>query len=197
MSGCGDYHYEFWPYVTRILSNAALDGDITASGTVTQGTAQSYFAGIDPADGTEFRAFLQFPLTGLGGIPGDAIIDSAVIDIVINGMQPNPLTGTIPLRIDLVDVQSTTLIASDFSRTSQPALISRIIAPAISQADYGQHVVIDVTSLMVEAQRLALPLFQVRILRDPGTPAPGLIEINDTTGANRALLAPLLEVRYF
>jgi hypothetical protein len=49
---------------------------------------------------------------------------------------------------------------------------------------------------MQEAQFLGLPIFQVRILVDPGTTS-GLIEINDSTGANRATLAPLLDVSYF
>jgi hypothetical protein len=50
---------------------------------------------------------------------------------------------------------------------------------------------------MAEAQRLGLPDFQIRILEDLGPVSPGLIEINDTTGANRGLLAPLLQVEYF
>jgi len=57
-------------------------------------------------------------------------------------------------------------------------------------------VAVDVTSLMVEAQRLGLLNFQVRILLDFGAFSSGLIEINDTTGANRQILAPLLEVTF-
>jgi hypothetical protein len=37
----------------------------------------------------------------------------------------------------------------------------------------------------------------VRIMEDLGPPIPVLIEIDDTTGANRALHAPLLTVTYF
>jgi hypothetical protein len=50
---------------------------------------------------------------------------------------------------------------------------------------------------MVEAQRQKLLDFQLRILEDLGIVTPGLIEINDTTGVNRAALAPVLEVTYF
>ena len=50
----------------------------------------------------------------------------------------------------------------------------------------------DVTSLMVEAQRRGLVNFQIRILEDLGIVLPGYIEINDLT-VNRA---PLLEVTY-
>src|SRR4030088_3080882 len=67
-------------FTTQILSDSRFDGDIeqTSAGfTVTQGmssSVQTVFAGIDPVGGTEFRAFLDFPLTGPGGIPGTASI---------------------------------------------------------------------------------------------------------------------------
>ncbi|HEY6837155.1 MAG TPA: hypothetical protein VI389_00295 [Geobacteraceae bacterium] len=184
--------------ITTILSSPALDGDIAVTGTsttVTQGMVppvQSVFAGITGS--TEYRAFLDFPLTGLGGVPGNAVIVSAFLDIFINNIQP--LSGTIPIRIDLLNKQST-LIAADFDRTSQPALTTTLIVPAISQADFGHHVTVDVTPLMVEAQRLGLLNFQLRILEELGPVSPGLIEINDTTGVNRATLAPALQVTYF
>jgi len=54
-----------------------------------------------------------------------------------------------------------------------------------------------VTALMIEAQRFGLADFQVRILLDFTAVANGLIEINDTTGINQDILAPLLEVVYF
>ncbi|WP_298437491.1 hypothetical protein [Geobacter sp.] len=89
------------------------------------------------------------------------------------------------------------MLATDFDRTLQPPLDFTTIVPPISQADVGRHVSVDVTPLMVEAQRLALSNLQVRILEDLGPVSPGLIEISDTTGANRGVLAPLLEVTYF
>ena len=187
---------------TQIFSDSGFDGDIEqtslVSFTVTQGmspTVQSVFAGIDPVALTEFRAFLDFPLTGPGGVPGNAVIDSAFLDIFIKSIQPNP--GTIPIRIELVSFQPPTLLTTDFDRTLQMPLAFTIIAPPISQADVGANVSIDVTSLMVEAQRLGLIDFQVRILEDLGPAIPVLIEIDDTTGANRALHAPLLTVTYF
>jgi hypothetical protein len=70
-------------------------------------------------------------------------------------------------------------------------------APPFTQADVGTNVSIDVTSLMVQAQQMGLTDFQVRILEDLGPAIPGLIEINDTTGVNRASLAPVLTVTYF
>lgn len=188
--------------VTNIISDPTFDGDIqkdpnTGAFAVTQRNTQSMFAGINPATGTESRAFLDFPLTGVNGVPANAVINSAILDVVINSLIPQPLFGTIPVRIDLVSFQPPNLIASDFDRTLLPAIATITIAPPISQADFGQHVTIDVTPLMVEAQRLGLTNFQVRIMEDFGIVSPGLIEINDTTGANRSILAPDLKVTYF
>jgi len=187
---------------TQIFSDPVFDGDIaqdpvTGTFTVTRGNTQFVSAGIDPATGVEYRAFLDFPLTGAGGVPGNAVIVSAFLDIVINNIQPQPLIGTIPFFIDLVSFPPATLAGTNFSRTILPPLATTTITPPISQTDLGRHVTIDVTSLMIEAQRLGLLNFQVRILEDLSAVAPGLIEINDTTGVNSSTLAPLLQVTYF
>jgi hypothetical protein len=204
--GCGHRDREVHDqFVTLILSDSAIDGDIardptTGLFTVTQGmnsSVQSVFAGINPDTNAEYRAFLDFPLRGAGGVPGMAVIVSAILDIVINSISPQPLTGTIPIRIDLVSFQTTTLVEADFDRSLQPALVTATITPPISQVDFGQHVSLDVTTLMQEAQRLGLANFQVRILEDSGAAFPGLIEITDTTGPNRRNIAPALQVTYF
>ena len=153
---------------------------------------QSVFAGIDPIALTEFRAFLDFPLTGAGGVPANAIIDSAFLDIHVDGLNPG---GTIPILIELVSFQPPTLLGTDFDRAIQPALASVVISPPITQADVGANISIDVTPLMVEAQNRGLVDFQVRILENLGPDI--LMEIDDTTGANRSSLAPLLTVTYF
>jgi hypothetical protein len=187
-------------FTTQIFSDSGFDGDIedTSPRTVTQGmtpSVQSVFAGIDPVTFTEFRAFLDFPLTGAGGVPGNAIIDSAFLEISVKDIQPT--TGSIPILIELVSFQPPTLLESDFDRGLQPPLASTTISPPITQADVGANISIDVTSLMVEAQRLGLVDFQVRIMEDLGPAIPVLIEIDDTTGADRSLHAPLLTVTYF
>ena len=210
LTGCGDDHhyyddcYDCWPptYGTVILSDPAFDGDIrrdpgTGLYTIAQGNTQSVYVGIDPAI-AEYRAFLYFPLRDIDGIPPYAVIVSATIDMVINSIVPQPLVATIPIRIDLVSFQPPTLVGTDFNRTSQPALATITISPPISDADFGNHIVVDVTPLLIEAQRLGLANFQIRILREEILPvSPGLIEINDTTGANRMALAPLLQVTYY
>src|SRR6185369_6170862 len=115
LAGCGDSSPPPAPaIVTQILSNPAFDGDILQDPlnglfTVTQGNTQSVFAGINPATGAESRAFLDFPLTGVGGVPLDAVISSATLNIEINSILPQPLIGTIPIRIDLVSFQPPTL----------------------------------------------------------------------------------------
>jgi hypothetical protein len=205
LAGCGHRDSSIRDQVvSRILSDSARDGDIvreptTGLFTVTQGmssSVQSVFAGIDPDTNAEYRAFLDFPLTGAGGVPGNAVIASAILDIVINSISPQPLTGAIPIRIDLVSFQTPTLSETDFDRSLRPALATATITPPISQIDFGQHVSLDVTALMQEAQRLGLANFQIRILEDLGAASSGLIEITDTTGPNRRDLAPLLQVSY-
>jgi len=201
LTGCGNGGSSPPPtFVTQISSDPVFDGDIvqyfnTDSFTVTQGmspTVQSVFAGVDPVTGDEFRAFLDFPLVT---VPANAVIVSATLDIVIKSIQP--LVGTIPIRIELVSFQPPTLLASDFDRAILLPLAVTAITHPISPANVGNHVLVDVTRLMAEAQFRGLANFQIRILEDFGFVSPGVIEINDTTGANRGLLAPLLEVTYF
>jgi hypothetical protein len=202
LTGCGGGGSSAPPatvFSTQILSDPAFDGDITVpiSGpiVIAQGNTQSVFAGINPFTLDESRAFLDFPLTGAGGVPGNAVIVSATLDIVITNVTlPTPF-DTVPLRIDLVSFPQP-MIATDFNVNILLPLASITIAPGISSADIGNHVLIDVTSLMVSAQNLGLLNFQIRILEDLGPVTPGLIEINDTTGVNRVDLAPLLRVDF-
>jgi hypothetical protein len=200
ITGCGDGHDDPPPPPADILSDPLFDGDIsqdpiTGAFAIAQGNTEFVFAGVDPVTGEEFRAFLDFPLRNPGGVPANAFIESAFLDMVIDGILPQPLVGTIPIRIDLVSFQPPTLIDTDFDLAIQPALIS--ITIPISQADLGNRVFVDVTTLMREAQRLGFDDFQVRILLDLGAVSPGVIEINDTTGVDRDALAPLLSVTYF
>jgi len=204
LSGCGGGGDNSAPQTvtTQILSDSRFDGDIEqtsqSSFTITQGmssTVQSVLAGIDPVGGTEFRAFLDFSLAGPGGVPGDAAIDSAFLEVYLDDLQP--ITGKLPLRVDLVAFQPPTLFETDFDRTLQPALASVIVSPDISSSDVGRFVPIDVTPLMVEAQRRGLVDFQVRIMEDLGPAIPVLMVIDDSTGPNRASRAPLLTVTYF
>jgi hypothetical protein len=204
LSGCGGGGGDNPPetFTTQILSDPVYDGDIeqTTPDTVqiTQGmspTVQSVLAGIDPVAGTEFRAFLDFPLTGPGGVPGDAGIESAFLEVFIDDLQP--ANAVVPVRVELVTFQPPTLVPTDFDRTLQPPLAFTRLSPALANADVGTYVPIDVTALMVEAQRRGLPDFQVRIMEDLGPPIVGLFAIDDSTGSNRSARAPLLTVTYF
>jgi hypothetical protein len=204
LSGCGGTEIDDGSrsFTTHILSDPRFDGDIERTApdtyTVTQGmssTVQSVLAGIDPAGGTEFRAFLDFPLGGSGGVPGNAFIDSAFLELYIDDLLPD--TARLPIRVDLVAFQPPTLIDTDYSRSLQPALASVTVSPDISRSDVGRYVPIDVTPLMAEAQRRGLVDFQVRIMEDLGPAIPVLMIIDDSTGPNRASRAPLLTVTYF
>jgi hypothetical protein len=193
LSGCGGGGSPP-TFVAQILSHQAFDGDIEQDSGgvfhVTQGTTPSVFAGLDSATGSEFRAFLDFPLTGAGGVPGSAFIESATLDIFIDSLAIQPAATSVPIRIELVSFPPQTLLPSDYDRTIQPPLA--FARTFILPSDVGHHVAIDVTSLMVQAQSAGLANFQIRILEDLGTVLPGLVEIDDTT-VNRA---PLLTVAY-
>jgi hypothetical protein len=187
--------------VTQILSDPGFDGDIelTADGSyvVTQGmspTVQSVFAGIDPTAGTEFRTFLDFPLTGSGGVPVNAFIDSAFLEIFIDDLVPT--NGSLPLRVELVSFQPPNLVGTDFDRSAQPPLAAVSVPGDVIDADVGHFIPVDVTSLMIRAQQLGLVDFQVRIMEDLGPAIYTLTIIDDTTGANRPAQAPLLTVTY-
>ena len=206
--GCGNDHSSAPPppptIITQIFSDPAVDGDILETSPttflITQGMippVQSVFAGIDPSSLQESRAFLDFPLRGPDGVPGDATIVSATLDIVINNVFLQSPTDTIPIRIELVSFPGLTLVSDHFSRTLLPAIAFTTIEPPISSADVGGHVPFDVFSLMVQAQSFGLLDFQVRILEDLVAAPPGLIEINDTTDPTiRGALAPVLQVEY-
>jgi hypothetical protein len=200
LGGCGGDHDPPQKVTVQIYSDAGFDGDIerisSNSFTVTQGmssSVQSVLAGIDPVGGTEFRAFLDFPLTG--AVPGRALIESATLELYVDDLQP--FTGRLPIRVELVAFQPPTLRQSDYDRSLQPALASVVVSPDIDQADIDNVVPIDVTPLMAEAQRRGLVDFQVRIMEDLGPAVPVLMAIDDSTGSDRSSYAPLLKVTYY
>jgi hypothetical protein len=204
LAGCGggDSGNPPQKVTTQIYSDSSFDGDIaltpSSTYTVTQGmssSVQSVFTGIDPSSGSEYRAFLDFPLTGSTGIPSNASIQSAVLEIYVDSLQPR--SGSLPIQIDLVAFQPPTIVGTDFDTVSQPALASITVTPDFTSADVGTLASIDVTSLMVQAQRQQLIDFQIRIMEVLGVAIPVLMEIDDSTGANRNSLAPLLTVTYF
>jgi hypothetical protein len=179
-------------FKTSIPSNPAFDGDILNGMTLSPLNSPSLFAGIEPfTPYDEYRAFLVFPLTGAGGVPGSAHIDAATLDIFIDSITLHPLAGSIPIRIELASYAPETLQPSYYYRTNLPPLAYTTIIPPITSADVLHRVSIDVTSLMAEAQFRGLANFQIRILQNDGFVYPGLIEINDTNAK-----APMLEVVY-
>jgi len=188
-------------FQTHIISDLHYDGDIEQIGptsyVVTQGmspSVQSVLAGIDPTTRTEFRAFLNFPLGGSGGVPANAIIVSAWLEVLINNVIPG--NGSVPIRIELVAFQPPNLIGTDFDRSFLPPLGAVLISGNVTGADIGHFVPVDVTSLMIVAQQRGLVDFQVRILEDLGPASFTLIEIDDPITSDRVQRAPLLNVEY-
>ena len=194
LGGCGgdddDDDFDGGPVVIDLFSDPAVDGYIrdpanSSIRAVTIG-ATSVFAGVHPITSDEYRGFLDFPLEG---VPFDAAIDSAYLEIYIRSFQSQ--AATFPLLIELVDFEPP-LIASDFDRNILLPLRSMVVT--VASSDVNRIVRIDVTPLMAEAQRLGLPSFQVRLLQDPASAFAGLAEIDDSDDEQRA---PLLTVAYF
>jgi hypothetical protein len=186
---------------TQILSNPRFDGDIEQlsanSYIVTQGmspSVQSVLAGIDPTALTEFRAFLNFPLGGSGGVPVNAFIDSAFLEVLVDNLIPG--NGSVPIRVELVAFQPPTLIGTDFDRSFLPPLGAVLVSGNVTAADIGRFVPVDVTSLMIIAQQRALVDFQLRIMEDLGPASFTLVVIDDPITADRPQRAPLLTVTY-
>jgi len=132
--------------------------------------------GID-AGGTEFRAFLDFPLdgsTGGGVLPLNAIIVSADIEVFVNNVS---FASSVPTLLDLVPfpITGTGLTGADFD--SAPLLTRTQFD--IRTLDINNFVRIDVTSLMIEAQNRGDRSLQLRFL--PASLASGLVELDDSS----------------
>jgi len=202
LGGCGGGGGDNGPQQveTHILSDPSADGDIEQTQTsyvITQGmqgSVQSVLAGIDPNSGDEFRAFLDFPLGGPGGVPGDAIIDSAYLTVLVDNVAP--ADSGLPVRVELVSFQPPALTPTQFDRVAEAPLGAVLVSGDVTGADIGHDVTVDVTSLMIQAQRLGLADFQVRIMEDLGVQYDVLMEIDDTTQPSRPDDAPLLAVTY-
>ena len=181
-------------FEAQILSDDAADGDIAFAPpeTFTISSAQdtgNVLAGVDPESGYEFRGFLDFPLRGSHGVPQDATIESATLEIFISRMSVSTSDRVLPFIIDLVEFQPPVLIADYFNRLLQPPLST--IPFDFYPSDAGAIVVIDVSALVYEAQAQGLQDFQLRFLLDFSADS-GLIEIEDSD----VDAAPLLTVCY-
>ena len=145
--------------MATLLSDQPTDGDIAfdpvrGSYTITQGPDTLLF-GIDFADPNEpeYRAFLDFPLDD---IPLNASIRSASLTVFVNFVE---FSAAVPVLLDLVEYSVAGLTPADFG--SAPLAVR---AFDMFHTDAGRDVVINVTPLMVEAQRLGLADLQLRFL---------------------------------
>ncbi|MEF9426916.1 MAG: hypothetical protein L0956_07010 [Candidatus Mariimomonas ferrooxydans] len=188
-------------FVARIFSDQLADGDIAFdpvlnSYTVTNGPNTIFF-GIDDADPNfpEFRAFMDFPLDGSNGgdaIPLNADIRSATLEVFIDEVS---FALTVPALLDLVEFSIAGLTPADFDSSPLrfPDGTDATLNFDLFSSDQGNFVLIDVTPLMRETQRLGLSDFQVRFLLDFVTNV-GLVGIEDRP--NITMTAPLLTVEY-
>ncbi len=176
------------PITVEILSDLASDGHIAfnsflSSFAVTTGPPTVLF-GIDSfdIDLPEFRAFLTFPLdetTGQQGVPSDASIVSAEIEVFVNFLD---FASAVPTFVDLVQYPFRGLAAVDFNAIP---LATRPVFDFFT-SDVGQFVRIEVTSLMQAAQvPPALVDFQVRFSRDMSVPP--LAPARPSVGAGRTV----------
>jgi hypothetical protein len=181
-------------YGANIFSDQPSDGDIAFDPvrlvyTITNGPPTLFF-GIDDQNQNlpEYRAFLDFPLNGSTGnaiVPANARIVSATLEVFVNEASFAP---KIPTLVDLVSYPLSGLRVEDFA--SPPLKTQKVNFFAVDQ---GTTVAIDVTSLMIEAQRLGLPDLQLRLLLDLAVDQ-GFVGLDDRP--NVALTAPLLKVDY-
>jgi hypothetical protein len=177
--------------IFQSLSDQPTDGDIgftpPATFLISQADAtETVQYGIDPG-GTEFQAFLDFPLdgtTGGGVLPLGAVIVSADIEVFVNSVS---FSTSVPTLLELVTFPVSGLTPGDFN--SVPLLTRS--AFNITSLDVNNPVRIDVTSLMAEAQRLGLRNLQLRFLIG-SLAATGVVVIDDGVEAT----APLLTVEY-
>lgn len=191
LGGCGggDGHHTV---VIRSLSDQPADGDIgfTAPSTflISQANVEkNVLYGFDSGTGTEFRAFLDFPLDGSSGggvLPLGATIVSADIEVFVNNVS---FASTVSTFLDLVPFPITGLTSTDYD--SAPLLTRPLFN--IFRSDVGQLVRIDITSLVAEAQARGFRNLQLRFLLDPNA-ATGLVELDDGVAGR----APLLTVEY-
>jgi hypothetical protein len=201
LSGCGSAD-SLDIFIAQIFSDQQADGDIAFdpvldSYTITN-APNTIFFGIDDADPNlpEFRAFLDFPLDGSNNgdaVPLNAFIESATLEVFIDEVS---FALTVPALLDLVQFSIAGLTPADFD--SSPVQFSdgtdATLNFDIFSSDLGNFVLIDVTPLMRETQRLGLPDFQVRFLLDFAANA-GLVGIEDRP--NITLTAPILTVEYY
>jgi hypothetical protein len=196
LASCGGDDEEVSTVFVQTLSDQHADGDIgfnpapPPEGTYTISQADStgnLLFGID-SDGTEFRAFLDFPLDGSNGggvVPLGAAIVSADIEVFVNNVD---LAATVPTLLDLVPFPTNGLTSFDFN--SLP--IATRPSFNFFRSDIESFVRIDVTSLMAETQYQGLRDLQLRFLLDLVPEAAGLVELDDGVAPS----APLLIVEY-
>ena len=170
----------------NILSDISSDGDIAFDPvlntfTVTTSPPEVFFGEDSFNDHLpEFRAFLTFPLDGVTGqpvVPGNAVIVSATLEVLVNRVD---FESVIPTFLDLVEYPFRGLSAADFDT---PLLTpTSYVSLDFFSGDRDNFVQIDITYLMQEVQLQALLNFQVRF----GLQALASLSVSPSTSAKAA-----------
>jgi hypothetical protein len=204
-AGCGDDDGRD-VFVFTQLSDINSDGyisseinPVTGLPTVFPATVtRSIQIGVN-ASAVEYRGFLVFPLTGL---PVTAIVQFAEIEVFVTSV---PFLENVPILMELVNFPPP-LVGSDFFRFPPEPFLPPILGRALFSFLPSDAVIdpvtglpppvrIEVTSLVQQAQSMALPDFQLRLLLDPDLSVniPRLSILDDGDPST----APLLYVEYF
>jgi hypothetical protein len=165
--------------ITRDIGTGIIGAPIAASST------GSVLAGVTlDAAGTptaDTRGFLNFPL---GTIPVNASIRFASVTVFLNRVTLRNTSLGSPFFLDLIDTVSfpPPIVSADYS-----AAFAATRSFDFLNTDQGIFVEIDVTSLMLEAQRRVLPSFEIRFGFDEATfladltKTRGIVEIDEGT----------------
>ncbi len=171
-------------YVGENLNTSALSAPVAGSGAIRIGVDPN----VAPPNGTEYRGFIDFPLSGPGGVPLTATIASATLDINIASLQ---FISPFPIRIDMIDAPPP-FVSSDYDVVVQlPVLTLDPSVTGFNVVGTGRYLV-DITPFMQQAQTMALPSLQLRLLLPLTAPALGLVTIDDSSIA----VQPFLTVEY-
>ena len=149
LAGCGGGGASSNAVTLGILSTAALDGYVTATGTVLAG--QPVLAAGDNAMGDTARFFASFPL---GGIPGGAQIQSASLEMTQTSVTGTPYVDLGLLVLDHLDYGAT-LDAPDFGLGAlSPAFGTLSSTPALGlrTLDVKPQVEADIAALRTRSQ---------------------------------------------
>lgn len=188
--GCGGGDSLPPPMIAKVPSSLKYDGYIVKDG----GTYTTRLVTDLPLDArdvkvgfvgnAESRAFLHFPFAGV--LPVGARIHKAYLNIFINDIRQRE---KIKFAVELLNLNNYVLQDWYWSNDAMPFL-KGVDTDLLNPEDINRKVPLEVTSLVVEAQRLQLSAFQFRLLVEDSS---RLVEIHERYQEQ----SPELEIQYY